>query len=317
MLPTALLYTKISAKAKFLRNPSLRWKIECLLRGLKMKNIRLTSAQFGIHRSTFYRWLERLTEDQFIPEALGLKSKRPHHSPRQISGNLLQRILWYRHEFHYGPHRISWYLSQENLLVSSHATYNVLKRAKVPLRKRRDQKRHPHTKRYNLDQPGQGLQLDIKYVPSPLACQGYVFNAIDDCSRFRFQWLYRHKGYDEACDFIQRLVKAAPFRIECIQTDNDVAFTDKFMRTPRWEPGKSHPFGALLTANEIRHKLLPPGIKELNGKVERSHKTDDQEFYWRLPKGITFNELQRELGRWTYEYNHYRPHSSLKMKTPV
>ncbi len=111
------------------------------------------------------------------------------------------------------------------------------------------------------------------------------------------------------------MCEAAPFVIEQIQTDNEVCFTDRFVRGP--VSRNVHVFPALLKSKDIRHKLIPPGIKELNGKVERSHKTDDQEFYWRLPTWISFEECQRQLHRWTFEYNHFRPHSSLTMKTPV
>jgi transposase InsO family protein len=318
MLPTEKLYTEIKEGSKFLRDPSLRWKIECLLRGLKGGNVTLACSQAGIHRSTFYRWLTRLSDSDFESEALRSKSCRPHFHPKTISGNLGKRIVWFRETFHYGSDRIAWYLTQEGLSVSSHGVYNVLKREQIPFRRRRDQKPNVHRKRYELDLPGQGLQLDIKYVPFPIERKkAYVFNAIDDCSRWRFQWAYRNKGIEQACDFVLRLVAATPFHIEQIQTDNDVAFTNLFLRTPSETEPEPHPFPALLQSQQIRHKLIPPGVKELNGKVERSHKTDDQEFYWILPPWISFEQFQLELSRWTFEYNHYRPHGSLKMKTPT
>jgi transposase InsO family protein len=318
MLPTLTLYTEIQAASKFLRDPSLRWKIECLLQGLKSRNVTLACRQAGIHRTTFYKWLHRLVETSCDPEALRPRSRRPLSHPRTIAGVAKQRIVWFRKTFQYGPDRIEWYLKQEGLSVSSNAVYNVLKRASMPFRKRKDQKKNPHVKRFNLDRPGQGIQLDVKYVPFPIeGRKAYVFNAIDDCSRWRFQYVYRQKGLDQALDFLPRLIAAAPFRIEQIQTDNDSAFTDRFLRTPRLEPSKPHPFPGFLASKGIRHKLIPPGIKELNGKVERSHKTDDQEFYWRLPCDISWSRFQSELARWTFEYNHCRPHSSLKMKTPA
>jgi len=310
-------YTQIKAASKFVRDPSLRWKLECLLRGLRTENMALSCAQFGIHRSTAYRWLDRLARHQWNPEALYLRSRRPHHSPGLMDVIKQQRILWYRNEFHYGEDRIAWYLCREGLFVSPHGVRNVLKRAQVPFRKRRDQKPNRHTRRYNLDRPGQGVQLDIKFVPFPIEEQKvYVFNAVDDCSRWRFQYAYLRKGVDEACDFLQRLLEAAPFLIELLQTDNETCFTYRFLQTPHETDPPPHPFEQLLKAKSIRHKLIPPGIKELNGKVERSHKTDDQEFYWRLPLWISFAQFQRELLQWTFEYNHYRPHSSLRMKTP-
>src|SRR6266850_2521356 len=317
MLPTSILYTQIQMASKFLRDPSLRWKIECLLQGLKSQNVTFACRQAGIHRTTFYKWIHRLSEASFHPEALHPRSRRPAFHPRTIDGTLKDRIVWFRKTFHYGPDRIEWYLQEEGFSVSSNAIYNVLKRASMPFRRRKDQKKNPHLKRYNLDRPGQGLQLDIKYVPFPLeGRKAYVFNAIDDCSRWRFQWVYREKGMEQALDFLQRLIASAPFSIEQIQTDNDSAFTDRFTRTPRLTPSP-HPFPRYLQRKGIRHKLLPPGLKELNGKVERSHKTDDQEFYWRLPLTISFEEFQRQLQRWTLEYNFDRPHSALHMKTPT
>lgn len=318
MLPTTHLYTEIATHAKGLRDPSLRWKIECLLWGLNGRTIAHSCRQFGIHRTTFYRWVKRLTAAHFDPQSLHPRSRRPFDHPRRLTGDIVERILWYRKSFRYGPDRIEWYLGQEGSPVSSGGVYNVLRREGMPFRKRRDQKPNPHRLRYDLDRPGQGLQLDIKYVPFPIEQKkAYVYNALDDCSRWRFQWAYRKKGAEEACDFLRRLQDAAPFPIEQIQTDNDTAFTDRFLRTPHAKPSTPHPFVALLRSYGIRHKLLPPGMKELNGKVERSHKTDDQEFYWRLPTWISFDEFLRQLSRWTFEYNHYRPHSSLKMKTPV
>ncbi len=319
MLPTPELYSQILAHSKFVRDPSLRWKIECLIRGLRGRNIALTSARFGIHRTTCYRWIRRLTAGQFEPESLRPRSRRPHHHPRRLQGPVTERILWYRTTYHYGPDRIGWYLThQEDSPVSSHGVYNVLKREGISFRKRKDQKLNPHRRRYDLDHPGQGIQLDIKYVPFRIEeKKAYVFNALDDCSRWRFQWAYRKKGNDSSLDFLQRLLQAAPFPIETLQTDNDLCFTNRFQKIPKVDPAEPHPFEQMLQARGIHHKLLPPGQKELNGKVERSHKTDDQEFYWLLPSWISFPEFRRQLQRWTFEYNHFRPHSSLKMKTPV
>lgn len=312
------LYTQVETASKYVRDPSLRWKLECLLWGLKARNVRWACARFGIHRSAAYRWLHRLEKASWNPEALYPRSRKPHRSPRLLDEERQERILEYRKMYHYGEDTLAWYLTQEGLPVSAHGVANVLHRACVPFRKRRDKKPNRHTRRYDLDYPGQGLQLDIKYVPFPVENRkAYVFNAIDDCSRWRFQYAYRSKGDEEACDFVQRLSDAAPFPIEQIQTDNECCFTNRFVRAPKADPETRHPFPSLLSAKGIHHRLIPPGIKELNGKVERSHKTDDQEFYWRLPRGLFFDQCQRELSRWTFAYDHYRPHSSLKMKTPV
>jgi transposase InsO family protein len=69
----------------------------------------------------------------------------------------------------------------------------------------------------------------------------------------------------------------------------------------------------------IRHAYIRPRTPQLNGKVERSHRVDGQEFYQLLDKdGITddihlFNEKLRE---WEDYYNYHRPHGALNGQTP-
>lgn len=53
-----------------------------------------------------------------------------------------------------------------------------------------------------------------------------------------------------------------------------------------------------------------------NSKVERSRRTDEEEFYRRT----TFRsvaELTVKLRHWEHEYNHRRPHLALAGKTPA
>jgi transposase InsO family protein len=66
----------------------------------------------------------------------------------------------------------------------------------------------------------------------------------------------------------------------------------------------------------IAHRHIPPGCPESNGKVERSHRTDQDEFYRRsiFRSGA---QLTAKLRRWEHEYNHRRPHLALAGKTPA
>ena len=74
-----------------------------------------------------------------------------------------------------------------------------------------------------------------------------------------------------------------------------------------------------LEALDIRHVYIRPRTPRLNGKVERSHRVDDQEFYQLLDKnGVAddirlFNETLRE---WEDYYNYHRPHGALAGQTP-
>ncbi|MCK4385446.1 MAG: integrase core domain-containing protein [candidate division Zixibacteria bacterium] len=56
----------------------------------------------------------------------------------------------------------------------------------------------------------------------------------------------------------------------------------------------------------IRHKFIPSGQCELNGKVERSHRIDEEEFY-RLSSYKSLKEIQVTFQKWIFDYNHKRP----------
>ena len=72
------------------------------------------------------------------------------------------------------------------------------------------------------------------------------------------------------------LVKAFPFQIECIQTDNGLEFIKEFKERKH---GKMSLFEARLKQLGIKHKLIRPYTPRHNGKVERSHRKDNEYFY--------------------------------------
>jgi transposase InsO family protein len=133
----------------------------------------------------------------------------------------------------------------------------------------------------------------------------YQFTAIDDCTRVRWLKIYDACNRSTAIRFVDEVIRRLPFRILVIQTDNGAEFQSKF----HWH----------LEELDIRHVYIRPRTPRLNGKVERSHRVDDQEFYQFLDKdGISddihlFNDKLRE---WEDYYNYHRPHSALDGQTP-
>jgi transposase InsO family protein len=105
--------------------------------------------------------------------------------------------------------------------------------------------------------------------------------------------------------FVDDVLRRLPFRVHAIQTDNGAEFQSQF----HWH----------VEERDIRHVYIRPRSPHLNGKVERSHRVDDEEFYQRLDKnGISddihlFNEKLRE---WEDYYNDHRPHGALDGQTP-
>ena len=133
----------------------------------------------------------------------------------------------------------------------------------------------------------------------------YQFTAIDDCTRLRVLKVYDACNQRTAIQFIDEVCRRVPFRVQVVQTDNGAEFQSAF----HWH----------LETRDIRHVYIRPRTPHLNGKVERSHRVDDHEFYQLLDQdGIRediplFNEKLRE---WEDYHNYRRPHVALGGQTP-
>ena len=127
----------------------------------------------------------------------------------------------------------------------------------------------------------------------------------DDCSSY------------SAMIFLKELVKVSPFQIRAVKTDNDSCFTNRYTgylkSTDPLNP-RLHAFDLLCRELGIEHYLIDPGKPQQNGKVERSHRTDQEYFYDRA----TFKssvELQYKLRLWNMYYNDIK-HCSLNGLSP-
>lgn len=156
-------------------------------------------------------------------------------------------------------------------------------------------------RRREIAVPGQSVQVDVKHLRLGSG-RLYQFTAIDEATRYRVLKIYDHNSIASAVDFVDELRERLPLAIQQIRTDNGSEFGTDFT----WH---LHDLG-------IGHHRNPPACPEANGKVERSHRTDEDEFYRRF----TFNspqELRALLRDWEHEYNHLRPHLALRGRTPA
>lgn len=111
--------------------------------------------------------------------------------------------------------------------------------------------------------------------------------------------IYDRLNQKTAIQFAGYLLDKLPFRVEAIQTDNGSEFQSAF----HWH----------LMDRGIRHIYIKPATPRLNGKVERSHRIDGEEFYRQL-KGVLIDDAQvfnDKLAEWQDFCNYHRPHGSL------
>ena len=130
--------------------------------------------------------------------------------------------------------------------------------------------------------PGQRVQIDVKYVPE--ACivgqkpgtKWYQYTSIDEYSRFRYLEAFEEHSTCSFGLFLQHVVKRFPYPIECVQTDNGPEFMRRLLPKGGDTPTV---FEAELARLKIRHKPIRLYIPRHNGKVERNHRKDKEEFH--------------------------------------
>ncbi len=295
------------------RSHDVKLKLNLFIKAIKLGNVAEACSRMGMGRTFYYKWLKRLIASDFNLESLSEMSRKPLTSPRRTSSEIESRILDLK-ELSHGALMIQGMLLREKIKLSVPTISHILNERKEVTREER-KRLNPHNKRYELPIPGQRLQMDVKYVPHKVeGKKAYTYVAVDECTRWRFVYTFDSLDHGSTVIFLKMLKEACPFPIVCIQTDNGFEFTMKL--NPLMPKDYEHPMDEWCRENNIAHRLIPPGVKELNGKVERSHRIDDQYFYWKAPDKClkTFNEKQQE---WIRYYNEERPHYGLGFLTPV
>lgn len=258
---------KLMGQMSHCRDRGIRTKVELILMVLKLGSVSLGCQRMGVGRTSFYKWWSRLVKGGFLLKSLREKSRRPKESPKRIDRVLEGRIKHYRKKG-LGPAMIREFLVREGRCKLSASTINhVINKRQTGRLKPKPAKLKKHRRRYELPVPGQRLQIDVKYSPMKVAGQTvYIYVAVDECTRWRFAKAYPELNEHWTIDFLDHIEKGFPFPIQGIQTDNGHEFTFKLL------PGntREHAMEAWCRHKGIKHRLIPPGVKELNGKVERS-----------------------------------------------
>ena len=199
-----------------------------------------------------------------------------------------------------------------DVVISRSGVWRILKRLgmnRLPSSQRHKRTEH-RWKRYEKQLPGHRIQVDVKFIEA-LTSTGagrakryYQFTAIDDCTRVRVLRIFDRNTQKSAIQFIDYVLAKLPFTVEAVQTDNGSEFQGAF----HWH----------LLDRGIGHIYIKPRTPRLNGKVERSHRIDAEEFY-RLLEGVVIDTAEvfnDKLQEWEDFYNFHRPHGGLGGQTP-
>ena len=236
--------------------------------------------KYNRSRSYIYFWKARW--DGTV-QSLACPSRRPHSHPNQHTEAELKLIRdMRRRNPELGMVELWHRLRKRGYTRRPESLFRVMH--KLGLFPQAEKKPVYKPKPYEqMTYPGQRVQVDVKVVPRRCIADQelrlFQYTAIDEFTRLRFLGAYPEQSTYSSADFLKKLVKwyaRRKIRVECVQTDNGFAFTNRFSNSKRDLPALFEQTAAL---PGTRHKLIRPYTSRHNGKVERSHREDHKRFY--------------------------------------
>jgi len=268
---------------------------------MQPKNARYLCQLFGIGKSTFYRWKKEYKPHNL--NSLKYKSRKPKRLTT-IDWNIVIEVCnWKRNNSRKSQYYLyqSWIKEGRVPPCSPKTIYNWWKRRNLIVD--RHKRKRAKSKLFNhASVPGELIQIDTKFLPN----KKYQYTAIDVVSKWRFLFVYNKLTMENTIDFINKVLikaKGKKINIKMIQMDNGKEFQSLV---------EEH-----ITNLGIKYQHTWIHTPDQNGVVERSHRTDEEEFYQETD--IDYNNLEdinTKIKIWLEYYNTKRLHFALNFDTP-
>jgi len=272
-------------------------------------NCSLTARHFGIGRMTLHRWLKRFHKLGLL--GLNELSTRPKNIRRPASPRpVVSRVVELRKKYPaWSKHKLAAILKREGLVASASTVGRILKRKglidKKFSKKKRNSALHPKArfpKGLRINQEGQMIQMDTKYIMLPGGHKFYQFTAIDVLGKRRVLRVYSSQSSRNGALFLKECISSFPFSIQAVQTDNGAPFLKEFDK--------------LCEELNLPHYFTYPRSPKQNTYVEISHGADEREFYKQGHICSILDVMQNDIRKWEGTWNSFRPHEALEQLTP-
>jgi transposase InsO family protein len=237
---------------------------------------------------------------------------QPHETPIRIK----EEVIALRNQTKLCAQKLHWRLKKQGLLVPRSTISKILK-AEGMVRKYRVKKVKYKYLRAER-QPGELLEMDVKYVPGAIkGLKYYQYTVIDTATRWRHLEVFDEQTTHHSIRMMEIVQKLFPHQIKAIKTDNHSTFTNYYVggrRRSDLTVKTVHALDRWCARHGITHYLIDPGKPAQNGTIERSHREDEEKFYQRNTFA-SVTELKQKLRLWNEYYNNLE-HCGLNGRTP-
>ena len=279
--------------------------------------ISLTCRHFGISRDTYYLWKGRFNPRSLRSLEDNTKTRRPKNV-RQMTTPLWIRDLICTirsNDPEKSKYEIQAELKEKGIKIGYNTVQKVINRHpelliinvnhKKNLRKHKNHSiaRIKAARELRDKYPGSLIQIDTKHL-YVLGKRFYLFVAVDCKSRYGYIHAYKTGSSLNAADFLLRVIRIFPFRIEAANTDNGGEYLLNFHK--------------LCVSLEITHYFSYPKTPKMNARVERLIQTATYEFFnWQDDLIDDIDMINDRCNIFNEKYNNLRYHQSLGYKTPM
>lgn len=292
----------------------MRIKPRIIVKTLKLNGLDVakTASVLGIHRSTVYRWVARAKAPYgykvvLRERNLKRKSTRPKTILKVLDKDQKASIVTLRKRTGYTSEKLKYILK----LPASTSSIKRFLRKEGLLRKQLKYKRprFQSTKHMHLTNTTSigYLQMDVKYITpelSGLPWTCFEYAVIDIFSRYKEAVILNQVDQDGSILALMEMLPKLPFKVVFIQTDNGLEFQNRF--------------GEYVTNIGLKHHFIHKNTPNENAVIERSFRTDEEEFFLRIEKAPKhYDELKEWFAQYLKEYNTLRPHLGINLKTPM
>lgn len=297
--------------AKTIKEERLRWVLPIVRKEIKL----IEAAKICPYsKRSLERWVHTYNKSGEV--SLEPRSTSPKTNPQETPIRIKERVVALRKRTRLCAQKIHWLLLKDGLKVPVRTIGKIIKDENLTRKYRVRRIKYVYVKAKR--KPGELIEIDVKYVPGKLNGKRYFqYTAIDTASRWRYLQVYEEQSNFYSVQFLKKVMEKFSHPIQAVKTDNGFVFTNRYTGTYKREdlsPRILHAFDRFCAQQNIVHYLIDPGKPAQNGTVERSHRSDQEQFYDRN----TFkdaDDLKKKIRRWNIKYNNLM-HCGLGGKTP-
>jgi transposase InsO family protein len=249
----------------------------------------------GYHQSSVVRWVEQARNSNLL--IIPTRSSRPHHHPRELSDEIVAKILEIRAERNQCAEILHWRLTQDGYVISLSSVKRVLRRFHCS-RYSRWKKWHQYPERPLAEKPGVLVEIDTIH-DGPHEDRLYVYTMLDVCSRFAHALPTGHINTHRSLQFVREAL--LPFPVINLQSDHGPEFS-------KW-------FTKMIAVDGVAHRHSRVRRPNDNAHLERFNRTLQDECLSRISR--TLKAYKKEIPEYMHYYNTERPHMGLNFKTPT